>query len=92
MTSFRQDLQYALQMIRKTPGYAAIAILTLALGIGANTTIFSWINASLLNPVPGLARRATFPSLKRRGGRDIKQDIAQPPLKERTRWREARAR
>ena len=54
MTSFMQDVQYALRMIAKAPGYAAITILTLALGIGANTTIFSWINASLLNPVPGL--------------------------------------
>jgi predicted permease len=55
MTSFRQDVRYALRMIAKAPGYAAMAIVTLALGIGANTTIFSWINASLLNPVPGLA-------------------------------------
>jgi predicted permease len=42
-------------MIAKAPGYAAIAILTLALGIGANTTIFSWINSALLNPVPGIS-------------------------------------
>src|ERR1700683_3960811 len=42
-------------MITKTPGFAAIAILTLALGIGANTTIFTWINSTLLNPIPGLA-------------------------------------
>jgi predicted permease len=42
-------------MIVKAPGYAAIVILTLALGIGANTTIFSWINSALLNPVPGLS-------------------------------------
>ena len=55
MTSFWQDFRYALRMISRAPGYAAVAILTLALGIGANTTIFSWINASLLNPVPGLA-------------------------------------
>jgi predicted permease len=55
MTSFWQDVRYSLRMIAKTPGYAAIAILTLALGIGANSTIFSWINSTLLNPVPGLA-------------------------------------
>ncbi len=55
MTSFWQDVQYSLRMIAKAPGYAAIAILTLALGIGANTTIFSWINSTLLNPIPGLA-------------------------------------
>ena len=55
MTSFWQDVRYSLRMIAKAPGYAAIAILTLALGIGANTTIFSWINSALLNPVPGLS-------------------------------------
>jgi predicted permease len=55
MTSFWQDVRYSLRMIVKAPGYAAIAILTLALGIGANTTIFSWINSALLNPVPGLS-------------------------------------
>ena len=55
MNSFWQDVRYSLRMIAKAPGYAAIAILTLALGIGANTTIFSWINSTLLNPIPGLA-------------------------------------
>jgi ABC-type antimicrobial peptide transport system permease subunit len=55
MTSFWQDVRYSLRVIAKAPGFAAIVILTLALGIGANTTIFSWINATLLNPIPGLA-------------------------------------
>jgi len=55
MTSFWQDVRYSLRMIGKAPGFAVIAILTLALGIGANTTIFSWINSTLLNPVPGLS-------------------------------------
>jgi len=54
MTSFWQDVRYSLRMIAKAPGFAAIAILTLALGIGANSTIFSWINSSLLNPMPGI--------------------------------------
>src|SRR5215472_7119153 len=54
MTAFWQDVRYSLRMIAKAPGYAAIAIWTLALGIGANTTIFSWINSTLLNPIPGL--------------------------------------
>jgi putative ABC transport system permease protein len=56
MTSFGQDIRYSLRVIAKAPGFAVIAILTLALGIGANTTIFSWINSALLNPVPGVAR------------------------------------
>src|ERR1700690_1242675 len=54
MASIWQDVRYSLRMIAKAPGFAAIAILTLALGIGANTTIFSWINSALLNPVPGV--------------------------------------
>jgi len=63
MTSFGQDIRYGWRMIAKAPGYAVIAILTLALGIGANTTIFSWINSTLLNPVPGLARPSEVVSL-----------------------------
>ena len=63
MTSFWQDVRYSLRMIVKAPGFAAIAILTLALGIGGNTTIFSWINSALLNPVPGLARPSEVVSL-----------------------------
>jgi predicted permease len=56
MTSVLQDVRYSLRVIAKAPGFAVVAVLTLALGIGANSTIFSWINSALLNPVPGLAR------------------------------------
>ena len=63
MNSLWQDIRYSLRVIAKAPGFAAIAILTLALGIGANTTIFSWINSTLLNPVPGLGRPSEVVSL-----------------------------
>jgi len=65
MASLWHDLRYGLRMLAKNPGFTAVAVLTLALGIAANSTIFSWINSTILNPIPGVSHTSDLVTVMR---------------------------
>jgi predicted permease len=60
METLFQDARFSLRTLRNSPGFALISVLTLGLGIGANTTIFSWINSTLLNPIPAVKHTSSL--------------------------------
>jgi predicted permease len=53
MSTLLRDLRYGLRTLTRNPGFTAVAVLTIGIGIGASTTIFSWMRSLLLNPLPG---------------------------------------
>ncbi len=63
MSKLFQDIRYAMRQLRRAPGFTLTAALTLALGIGANSTILSWIGSTLLNPIPGVAHTGEMVTL-----------------------------
>ena len=59
------DIKFAIRQLIRNPSFTSVAIVTLALGIAANSTIFSWINATLLDPIPGIAHTSDMITIMR---------------------------
>lgn len=57
MTMFLRDLRFAFRMLAKSPGFTLVAVLTLAVGLGATTVVFSWIRGLVIEPLPGVAEQ-----------------------------------
>jgi len=76
LQSLFQDLRYAVRQLRKSPGFTALVVSTLALGIAANSTIFSWINSTLFNPIPGVRSTGNMLTLQR----GERSEHASPPF------------
>src|SRR5579864_9377204 len=87
MGTFFQDLKYGLRMLARSPAFTAVALFTLALGIGANTAIFSVVNAVLLRPLPYKAsdRLVTFWASNEQMGYSGPGTVCDPDYAE---WRE----
>lgn len=76
MKNLWHDVRFALRQLRKSPGFTLTAVATLALGIAGTSTIYSWINSTLLNPVPGVANTSSMVTIQR----GERSEHAAPPL------------
>lgn len=79
MKSLRQDIHFGLRMLRKQPGFTLLAIFTLAIGIGANTAIFSVINGVLLKPLPFPEPERLVMLWERNTQKGMEQELVTPP-------------
>jgi hypothetical protein len=64
MNTLIRDIRYALRTLARSPGFTAVAVLTIGIGIGASTTIFSWMRSLMLNPLPGATQTERIVALE----------------------------
>ena len=85
MGSLLQDLRFGVRSLRKHPGLTLVAILSLGLGIGANTTVFTWLNAFILQPLPMVPDYGRLMGIYTRGPSGAEWSVSYPSLRD---WRE----
>ena len=83
-----QDVSFGLRTLRKNPGFTTIAVLSLALGIGANTTVFCWIQSILLRPFAGVAKQEELVVVTSTRGTTVWDALSLPDLKDQAKLKE----
>ncbi len=76
------DLRYAFRQLARSPGFTAVVVLSLALGIGANTTVFCWIENLLLRPLPGVAHQEQLVVITTSHGERMWDTVSLPDLRD----------